>query len=779
MSINKNTPRDPQADREARHYDNPIASRELLLELLEKHGAPLTYDGFVEILKLTGEEPLEALRRRLIAMVRDGQLIKNRRGGHVLVNDEDLVRGRVIAHPDSFGFLVPDEGGDDLFLGPKEMRLLLHGDRAVVRVAGFDRRGRREGVVVEVLERANHQVVGRFYNEDGLSLVIADNKRIHQEVFIPSDQRGAALHGQIVMATIVQQPNRRHQPIGHITEVLGDHMMPGMEIQVALNAHNIPVKWPQAVEEQIVGLSPEVQESDKGGREDLRHLPLVTIDGADSQDFDDAVFCEKQGSNWRLLVAIADVSHYVQIGTPLDDEAQLRATSVYFPGRVVPMLPEVLSNGLCSLNPHVDRLCMVAEMIINPQGKMIRSRFFEGLMCSHARLTYTDVAAMLVDKDQTLRQQNQVLIPHLERLYDLYHALLARRQERGAIDFDSRETQIRFNADKKIEAIVPVGRNDAHRLIEECMILANVAAAEYLQTKKVPGLFRVHGGPKKAKLEDLHTFLKEHGLRLAGGDSPTAEDYAEVLRTVADRPDARLFQTVLLRSLSQAVYSPDGSVGHFGLSLEKYAHFTSPIRRYPDLLVHRALRHIIHGGDQRKLASLPKKALLALKGKRVRAYDYSADQMVRLGEQCSMAERRADDATRDATDWLKCEYMLDRVGEEFPGIITTVTSFGLFVELNDVYVEGLVHVTSLSKDYYKFDPKGHRMVGERSGKIYRIGDTIKVKVTRVSLDDRKIDFEPVADDSAVAAKSEKADFERSARRPRRRKRAPRKPSGGS
>jgi ribonuclease R len=607
------------------------------------------------------------------------------------------------------------------------MRALMHRDRVVAHVSGIDRRGRREGAVVEVLERNTHQVVGRFHREGAVAMVIPDNKRITHDIVVPPEYEAGAQHQQIVLVELIEQPSRRRQPVGRIVETLGDHMAPGMEIDIAIRSYELPHHWPEAVEDEIGGLRAEVPEEAKQGREDIRHLPLVTIDGEDARDFDDAVYCEPldDKAGWRLYVAIADVSHYVAVATGLDGEAVQRGNSVYFPGRVVPMLPEVLSNGLCSINPHVDRLCMVCEMRISADGEVKKHRFFEGLMRSHARLTYNQVAAMLPTEeregDPELRQQFAALVPHLENLHQLYSAFNRRRSQRGAIEFETTETSIVFGEGKKIERIVPLVRNDAHKMIEECMIAANVEAARFLEKNHMPTLFRIHETPKEDKLTDLRAFLAELGLDLPGGDKPEARDYGRLLDQVRERPDAHLIQTVMLRSMNQAVYSPD-NVGHFGLALEAYAHFTSPIRRYPDLLVHRAIRHVLQGG-------------------KADDFVYAPADMQSLGEHCSMTERRADEATRDATDWLKCEYIQDKVGESFDGIITAVTSFGLFVELDNIYVEGLVHVTSLRSEYYHFDPSRHCLKGEHSGRSYRLADKVRVKVVRVDLDERKIDFE--------------------------------------
>ncbi len=713
--------KDPYAQREAEKYENPIPSRELILQFIEHAGKPLRREEIAEAFSLDSEDQLEALRRRLRAMERDGQLLFNRGKKYCLVNNEDLIAGRIIGHADGFGFLKPDDGSDDLFLSPREMNPLLHNDRALVRIAGVDKKGRREGAVVEILQRNTHHVVGRLYKEDGFTYVVPDNKNIAQTILLQKGGAGTAKQGQIVVAEIVEQPTKLRQPIGRVVEVMGEHMAPGMEIEMAIRSHELPNQWPAELLEEIKQLKAEVPESAKEDRVDLRKTPLVTIDGEDARDFDDAVYCQKTPKGWKLLVAIADVSHYVQINSELDKEAQKRSTSVYFPERVIPMLPEILSNGLCSLNPHVDRLCMVCELLINEQGQVTRSRFFDAVMSSHARLTYTEVAKMLVDGDRALTEKYKALMPHLQELYALYKVMRVSREQRGAMDFDTQETRIVFGTERKIEKIVPVVRNDAHKLIEEFMITANMAAARFLNNKKMPKLLRIHDGPSADKLLNLKTFLGELGLSLGGGAKPTPLDYMQLIESIRDRPDAHLIQTVLLRSMSQAVYSPELK-GHFGLALEAYAHFTSPIRRYPDLLVHRAIRH-------------------CLQGKPVESFFYGVPDMVVLGEQCSAHERRADDATRDVVSWLKCEYMMDKVGEEFPGIISAVTSFGFFVELAEIYVEGLVHISNLAQDYFHFDATSHQLRGERTGINYRLGDSVNVKVARVDLDEKKIDFE--------------------------------------
>ena len=719
---------DPHAAREASRYEQPLPSREYILQIMEEEGAPVSVELLYKLLKISKGEQ-DVLNRRLGAMERDGQIMRNRKGALCLAEKLDLIAGRVQGHADGFGFLVPDVGGEDLFLSPKEMSQVLHGDRVMVRHAGVDRRGRPEGKIVEVLERSTKRLVGRLIRERGVVLVAAEDRRINQDVLIPPGQDMKAQAGQVVMVELIEQPSAYAQPIGKVVEILGNYADPGMEIEIALRKHNLPYEFSPAAEKLAQKFKPEVQKANWKGRIDLRDLPLITIDGETARDFDDAVFCEPQGKGWRLVVAIADVSFYVQPGDALDKDAYERGNSVYFPRRVIPMLPEALSNGLCSLNPDVERLCMVCDMQIDSKGDVKRYKFYPSVMRSKARMTYTKVYDMIVNpKGDTAREYARI-VPHVKSLYDLYQVLVKARSLRGAIEFDTMETLMVFNDQGKIERIEPVIRNEAHRLIEECMLAANVCASDFLKEHQHPVLYRIHEGPTLEKLERLREFMAEFGFSLSGGDTPHAKDYCRLMERIKGRPDEQLLQTVLLRSMQQAVYSPD-NVGHFGLAYESYTHFTSPIRRYPDLLVHRAINAVLEGKK------------------------YKAGNWAELGVHCSMTERRADDATRDVQTWLKCYYMQDKVGESFDGTVSGVTSFGLFVALDGVYVEGLLHVTELGNDYFQYDKVRHMMAGERTGKIFRLGDRLRIKVVRVDMESSKIDF--VLDEELTGASSKKA-----------------------
>lgn len=707
-------------------YDVVIPSRDDILAALRAEGVPVPVARLEEVLGI--EEPQQdGFSRRVAAMLRDGQILRNRRDALLLPDRADLLTGRVEAHADGHG-LVRTPAGEILVLTQRQMNEVLHGDRVMVRPLGLDRRGRREASIVEVLERAQTRVVGRMHEERGVRFVVAADRRISQDILIEPDGTGEARAGMIVTVELTAQPTRYMQPIGRIVEILGEATDAGMEIEIALRKHQLPFEFSPEGEAAARRLPEGVRAEDIAGREDLRGEPFVTIDGETARDFDDAVFCRPTGRGWKLCVAIADVSHYVRDGEALDRDARGRSTSVYFPRRVIPMLPESLSNGLCSLNPQVDRLAVVCEMNVSKTGRITDYRFFDAVFRSHARLTYTRVAAALYASPPDPNAVPEGLVPHLKQLDAAFRALQKTRATRGAIDFDSPETEFVFSDDGKILGIRSSSRNDAHRLIEECMLAANVCAADFLIKREQPTLFRIHEGPTPEKLENLRQFLRGIGLQLGGGDEPTAKDYASLLESVQGREDAGLLQTVLLRSLSQAVYSPENR-GHFGLAYPAYAHFTSPIRRYPDLLVHRGIKAAIRGTKY-----VPAR------------YGDSPAGWTDLADYCSFAERRADDASRDVMQWLKCFYMQDRIGETFDGVISGVTGFGLFVTLDALFVDGLIHVSELGQDYFSFDAVRHELRGSRTGTVYRLADRMRVRVVRVDMDRTRIDFLPATED---------------------------------
>jgi ribonuclease R len=715
---------DPHFKREQQKYENPVASREFLLQVLIEKKQALSFMDICHLVNANDEDSRVGIQRRLRAMEREGQVLFNCNKKYQVADQSDLIKGRIIGHRDGFGFLAREGGGKDLFIPIGQMQIYLPGDLVLAKETSASSKGRTEAKIMRLLEPRVEAIVGRYHVESGVGIVVPDDSRICHEIFIVEGHSNGARQGNVVVVEIIERPRHRRNATGKVIEVLGDHLAPGMEIEMALRTFDIPHHWPQGVKRQVKGLAEVVEEKAKDGRIDLREMPLVTIDGEDARDFDDAVFCQPADTGgWTLWVAIADVSYYVRNGTALDDEAQNRGTSVYFPEQVVPMLPEVLSNGLCSLNPDVDRLCMTCEMSIDKSGKLTGYRFYEAVMNSKARFTYTKVAAIL-EGDPELHKRYQNFVPHLRELYALYKVLRKARQGRGAIEFETQESMFVFNAQRKIDHIVPIVRNDAHKLIEECMIMANVATASFLQEHKAEGLYRIHDEPDADRLLAFKSYLSEVGIQHGLGDDVTPGILGSVLSKVNDRPDQELIQTMLLRSMKQAVYDRE-NIGHFGLALDAYAHFTSPIRRYPDLIVHRAIK-----------AVLKKK-----KGEKTQgAKSYSVEEVEQLGEACSMAERRADDATRDVSDWLKCEFMQDHVGDCFEGVIASVTNFGFFVRLTEFHIDGLVHITSLDNDYYHFDEVKQRLVGESRGVVYRLGDELSVRVSSVNLDDRKIDF---------------------------------------
>ena len=729
MAKKKSPTNDPHFERESKKYNNPIPSREFILELLENAGGPLKFKAIQYNLNIYDDEQEIALSRRLKAMERDGQLHCDRRGAYGIVDKLDLVTGTVIGHRDGYGFFSPDSGGDDWLLSAREMRRVFPGERALVREKKVHSDGRREAGIVEVLESDEPlKIVGRYFQESGINFVTPEDTRIVQDILIPPNDPLKVEPGQVVVVHVVTRPTYRSKAVGTVAQVLGDYLAPGMEIEIAIAQYGIRNEWSSEVHDQLQQLPLEVMESELGGRVDLRDMPLITIDGEDARDFDDAVYCQPTSSGgWKLWVAIADVSHYVRPESALDLEAQKRGNSVYFPNSVVPMLPEQVSNGLCSLKPQVDRLCMVCEMNVSAKGKVSRSKFYPAVMHSKARMTYTKVWK-IIEGDEALVEQYSDLIKPINDLHKLYQTRLSVKRERGAIDFETTETQILFNDKRKIEKIVPVIRNDAHKIIEECMICANVAAAKFFIKHKTPGIYRVHLGPKEKKLEKFRGFLAELGLFIIGGAEPKPQFFRQLLEDVQDRPDVENIQIMLLRSMSQAVYSPDNE-GHFGLAFDAYTHFTSPIRRYPDLIVHRIIKALV--AEEPLQSEAENKQIL----KR-----YDRESLANIGQVCSKTERNADMATRDVVDWLKCEYMQSHIGNQYSGVVSGVTNFGLFVRLNEVFVEGLVHVTELGNDYFHYDSNRQRMVGERTRQSFGIGDELEIEVAQVDMEQRKIDF---------------------------------------
>ena len=725
-------------------FDPDVPSREAILRALRSAGGPLSPAELAQRMGLERAETLKGFERRLGAMERDGQLLPNRKGVLLLATKLDFVAGRVLGHRDGFGFLVRDDGGPDLFLSPREMLKVLHGDRVLVKPGG-EYRGKPEGTIVEVIERRTNRLVGRFLNERGLSIVVPEDQRIKHDVLVPPGEAGGAQHGQVVTVEIIEQPTRHTQPLGRVAEVLGEIDDPGMEIEIAVRKFDVPVEFSEAARSQAAALPDSVRRTDLRQRVDLRDVPLITIDGEDARDFDDAVYCEpvdlgtgqRKRPGWRLLVAIADVSHYVRPGDALDADALERGTSVYFPRRVIPMLPESLSNGLCSLNPQVDRLVLVCDMVIPATGAKAGTvtayQFYNAVMHSHARTTYSQVWEALQQPDGPAARAISHVLPHVRDLYGLYQLLAQARKKRGAIDFDTTETRIVCNELGRIEQIVAHVRNDAHKLIEECMLAANTCAADFITRSKHAGLYRIHEGPTTERLQALREFLRTLGLSLGGGDDPTAKDYGELLDAVRARPDYELLQTMCLRSMQQAMYSPD-NVGHFGLAYPAYTHFTSPIRRYPDLLVHRVIKALLAGKRY-----VPEPAGQApVPGRTAREHEHAVWE--KLGLLLSASERRADEASRDVEAWLKCWFVKERVGEVFSGTVTGVASFGIFVTLETLHVEGLVHVSELGSEYFQFNDALHELRGERTGMRYRLTDTVQVQVARVDLEARRIEF---------------------------------------
>ncbi|MFP4207482.1 MAG: ribonuclease R [Wenzhouxiangella sp.] len=697
---------------------NPITLDELRRTLAEAD-RPLTRRRLSTLFELDKDQSDRFLKPLLVELVQRGEVVRNRRAAYGLAREMDLVAGRISAHGDGFGFVIPDAGGDDLYLSPRQMRQVFHGDRVLAAVTGVDRRGRKEGGIVEVVERAHTQVVGRLMIESGVATVVPDDPRLTHEVIIPLERVGDARPGQIVVARIDRPPELHRGPVGELIAVLGQADEPGIATDMAVFSYQLPAEFPPEVVAEAEAFGDIIDPAIASRRVDLRDLPLITIDGADARDFDDAVYAAPRGDGYRLVVAIADVAEYVRPGSPLDLEGCQRGTSVYFPDRVIPMLPEALSNGLCSLNPEVDRLCMVCDMKLDDRGKVISSRFYEGVLRSHARMTYDQVERIVNRGDTELRARFAHVLETLDHLHAVYRGLARRRERRGALDFDSQAVYFQFDAEGRVADIRLSQRHDAHRLIEECMIAANVEAARFVGNQ-LPMLYRVHEPPQAVKLEALEEFLRAQGLSVRWKDQPEPAQFAAIQNQVADSPLRPLVNAVLLRSLSLAVYQPENR-GHFGLALASYAHFTSPIRRYPDLLLHRAIKHLVQKRERGR-------------------FPYGADRMEELGRHCSWTERRAEEAARDVDERLKAQFMQRHLGDTFDGIVTGVTSFGLFVELPDYGVSGLVHVTALPNDYYHFDPVSHSLTGKRRGIRLRLADRVRVQLTAVSMEDRKIDL---------------------------------------
>ncbi|MFW5815881.1 MAG: ribonuclease R [Wenzhouxiangella sp.] len=706
---------------------NPITLEDLRRTLAEAD-RPLTRRRLSTIYGLDKAASDRLLKPLLVDLVNRGEVVRNRRAAYGLAREMDLVAGRISAHADGFGFVIPDAGGDDLYLSPRQMRQVFNGDRVLAAVTGQDRRGRKEGGIVEVVERAHAQVVGRLMIESGVATVVPDDPRLTQDILIPLERVGDARPGQIVVARIERPPSLQRGPVGELIAVLGQADEPGIATDMAVFSYQLPAEFPDQVIADAQAFGAEIDSTIADQRIDLRELPLVTIDGADARDFDDAVYAAPRGDGYRLIVAIADVAEYVKPDSPLDSEACQRGTSVYFPDRVIPMLPEALSNGLCSLNPDVDRLCLVCDMKLDDRGKVVGSRFYEAVLRSHARMTYDQVERIVNGGDADLRERFAHVLEPLEHLYAVYRGLARRRHRRGALDFDSQAVYFQFDADGRVADIRLSTRHDAHRLIEECMIAANVEAARFVGDQ-LPMLYRVHEPPQSDKLEALEEFLRAQGLSVRWKDEPEPAQFAAIQNQVADSPLRPLVNAVLLRSLSLAVYQPDNR-GHFGLALASYAHFTSPIRRYPDLLLHRAIKHLVRKRDRSRFA-------------------YSSERMAELGRHCSWTERRAEEAARDVDERLKAQFMQRHIGDAFDGIVTGVTSFGLFVELPDYGVSGLVHVTALPNDYYHFDPVNHSLTGKRRGIRLRLADRVRVELAAVNVEERKIDLRLIEDSPAA------------------------------
>ena len=714
--------RDPHFKDESRRYEEPIPSRALILAELGASSEPLSSRELAKRFGLRKVALVRALDSRLNAMHRDGAVTRAGRDRYTMARDRGELVGKVSAHRDGYGWFTPEEGGTpDVHLDQTQMAGVMHGDRLRIRITADDGRGRRSGAVLEVLERGARKLAGRFEDSGDVAYVVPENPRFRQRVMVPASARDRARHGDLVVVELTEARTRYATPVGKVVRVVETGNAADLAAELAIVTHGLPQAFPGECEREARAWGDRVRPEDLAGREDLRGLPLATIDGEDARDFDDAVYCEPARRGWRLVVAIADVSHYVAPEGALDTEARLRATSVYFPDRVLPMLPEALSNELCSLKPQVERLAMVCDMHVEQQGEVGRTRFYPAVIRSQARLTYTKVAAILLAKDAALREEYASLVPHLENLHELYLALRTAREKRGALDFDAPEIKVRLNSEGSVAALEVHARNDAHRLIEECMIAANIEAARFLKKHRLPTLYRVHGTPEERRVSELQRMLRALGIGVHFPAKIGTRELRQVSALIAGRPDAAFIESLLIRSLPQAVYQPT-NIGHFGLGLAEYAHFTSPIRRYPDLLVHRGIRHALAGAGPARFA-------------------YSVGSMEQLGAECSARERRADEAAREVMAYLKCDYMRAHVGDEFEGVITGVVEFGFFVQLANLQVDGLVHASELHGDRFDFDAGRCAWIGRRTHRVYRLGMRVAVRLKRVEMRERQLDFE--------------------------------------
>jgi ribonuclease R len=723
--------RDPEFDAEGRRYAEPIPSRALILEELGNATRPLDATALARRLGVSKPALRQALGKRLHAMRRDGELRLVDGERFAVAGPRTELVGRVIAHRDGYGWLEADDGSPDVHIDQRQMATVMHGDRLRVRIVDDDGRGRRSGALVEILERGTQEVAGRFQDAGDVGFVVPEDPRMQRHrLLVANGDRGAAKQGDLVVARLLEMPSNGGNARAAVTRVLDTRRPADLAAELAIITHGLPQDWPADALAEARAWGSSVREENLDGREDLRALPLVTIDGEDARDFDDAVYCEPARGGWRLIVAIADVSHYVHAGGALDRAALDRATSVYFPDRVLPMLPEALSNELCSLKPRVDRLAMVCDMRVDTAGEVKRAQFRAAVIHSAARLTYTKVAAMLLGRDTTLRAEYAAVVPHLEHLHAVYQALRLARERRGALDFDAPEVKVRLTPEGSVGALDVHARNDAHRLIEECMIAANIEAARLLHKRKLPTLYRVHGLPEERKVTELQRMLRALGVGVRFAERIGTRELKQVLKLIAGRPDAPFIESLVIRSLPQAVYQPT-NIGHFGLGLSEYAHFTSPIRRYPDLLVHRAIRHALSGAPRE-------------------AYGYSREAMEQLGAQCSEKERRADEASRDVLAYLKCDFMRAHLGDEFEGVITGVVEFGVFVQLANLQVDGLVHVSALHGDYFVYDATRCAWIGRRTRRTYQLGMRVSVRLTRVDMNERRLDFEMATDPGGIS-----------------------------